>query len=50
VAKQERAEFTQLLQGVVAADVETDPPHRLANVLAQRRARLLLLHADDLFS
>jgi predicted anti-sigma-YlaC factor YlaD len=50
VARQDRAEFTRLLEGVAAADVEADRPHRLANVLAQRRARLLLAHADDLFS
>jgi predicted anti-sigma-YlaC factor YlaD len=50
VARQDRAEFTRLLQGVAGADVEADAPHRLANVLAQRRARLLLAHADDLFS
>jgi predicted anti-sigma-YlaC factor YlaD len=50
VVRQDCTEFTRLLQAVVAADVEADPPHRLANVLAQRRARLLLLHADDLFS
>jgi predicted anti-sigma-YlaC factor YlaD len=50
VAKQDRAEFTRLLREVANADVESDKPHRLANVLAQRRARLLLAHADDLFS
>jgi predicted anti-sigma-YlaC factor YlaD len=50
VARQDRAEFTRLLQQVASADVEADRAHRLANVLAQRRARLLLAHADDLFS
>ncbi len=50
VARQDRAEFTRLLNEVVRADIERDPPHRLANVLAQRRARLLLSHTDDLFS
>ena len=50
VARQDRGEFTRLLTEVANADVESDRPHRLANVLARRRARLLLAHADDLFS
>ncbi len=50
VARQDRAEFTRLLQQVLAADPEADARHRLANVLAQRRARLLLAHAEDLFA
>ena len=50
VPRQDRAEFRRLLEHVLAADVDADKPHRLANVLAQRRARLLLARADDLFS
>jgi predicted anti-sigma-YlaC factor YlaD len=50
VARQDRAEFKRLLDQVLAFDVEADKLHRLANVLAQRRARLLLTHADDLFN
>jgi predicted anti-sigma-YlaC factor YlaD len=50
VARQDRAAFTKLLQDVLRVDLATDKAHRLANVLAQRRARLLLAHADDLFS
>jgi predicted anti-sigma-YlaC factor YlaD len=50
VPRQDRAEFQRLLQRVLAADAEADKEHRLANVLAQRRARLLLSRADDLFS
>jgi predicted anti-sigma-YlaC factor YlaD len=50
VPKQDRAEFKRLLDQVLAADPHADPPNRLANVLAQRRARLLLDHADDLFN
>ncbi len=50
VSRQDRAEFKRLLDQVLAADVEADKAHRLANALAQRRARLLLAHADDLFS
>ena len=44
------AEFIRLLKQVATADVESDRPHRLANVLAQRRARFLLAHAEDLFT
>lgn len=50
VARQDRAEFTRLLLQVSQADVEAYKPYRLVNVLAQRRARLLLAHADDLFA
>jgi len=49
VQRQDRAQFTRLLEQVVKADAEAEPRWRLANVLAQRRARLLLAHADDLF-
>jgi hypothetical protein len=49
VPKQDRGEFTRILQRVVTADVEADRTHRLANVLAQRRAKLLLAHGEDLF-
>jgi len=49
VQKQDREEFTRLLQQVLNADAEAEPRWRLANVIAQRRARLLLAHADDLF-
>jgi predicted anti-sigma-YlaC factor YlaD len=49
VQTQDRAGFTALLDEVVKADVDAAPRFRLANTLAQRRARLLLDHADDLF-
>jgi len=49
VQQQDRAGFTKLLQQVLAADPGAEPRFRLANILAQRRARLLLTHADDLF-
>ncbi len=49
VQVQDRAEFARILQQVVSADAEDVPRYRLANVLAQRRARDLLAHADDLF-
>jgi predicted anti-sigma-YlaC factor YlaD len=50
IPRQDRAEFTRLLQQVLATDVDADKVHRLANVLAQRRARMLLAHLDDLFA
>jgi predicted anti-sigma-YlaC factor YlaD len=50
VPAQDRATFTRLLSHVLAEDAESDPAHRLENVLAQQRARLLLDHADDLFA
>jgi predicted anti-sigma-YlaC factor YlaD len=49
VRRQDRAEFTRVLEEVLRADPGEVPRHRLANVLAQRRARALLAHADDLF-
>jgi predicted anti-sigma-YlaC factor YlaD len=49
VQAQDRAQFTRLLDEVLRADPGAAPQHRLANVLAQRRARALLAHADDLF-
>jgi len=49
VKLQDRAEFTQLLNKVIQTDVEKEPTYRMANVLAQRRARVLLAHVDDLF-
>jgi predicted anti-sigma-YlaC factor YlaD len=50
VARQDRAEFTRLLEEVVAADVDRHPNERLANLIAQRRARWLLGRAADLFA
>lgn len=50
VAKQDRAEFTRILQQVVASDPGADKAGRLANVIAQRRAKALLEHIDDLFT
>jgi predicted anti-sigma-YlaC factor YlaD len=50
VQAQDRAEFTRVLRWVAAADPDVSRKDRLANVLAQRRARLLLAHADDLFN
>lgn len=49
VPAQDREGFTKVLQGVLEVDARASRENRLANVLAQRRARLLLDHADDLF-
>jgi predicted anti-sigma-YlaC factor YlaD len=49
VQAQDRAGFTAVLEEVLAADAEAVPRLRLVNVLAQKKARLLLAHADDLF-
>jgi predicted anti-sigma-YlaC factor YlaD len=49
VQAQDRAGFTSELEAVLKADLDAAPRFRLANTLAQRRARLLLDHADDLF-
>jgi predicted anti-sigma-YlaC factor YlaD len=49
VQRQDREGFTRLLEEVVRADPGEVPRFRLANVIAQRRARALLAHADDLF-
>ena len=50
VQRQDRAEFTRLLREVVEADPAVEPRLTLSNVLAQRRARLLLIHLEDLFA
>jgi predicted anti-sigma-YlaC factor YlaD len=49
VGRQDREAFTHLLERVVRADPGEVPRYRLANILAQRRAKALLAHADDLF-
>jgi predicted anti-sigma-YlaC factor YlaD len=49
VARQDRAEFEALLERALAIDADAEPPLRLANLIAQRRARHLLEQADYLF-
>src|ERR1017187_1417671 len=46
---QDKAEFQSLLEKALAVDADADPPNRLANLVAQRRARWLLQHIDELF-
>ncbi len=50
VQAQKRDEFEQVLKAVLAADLQASKEDRLANTIAQRRAKLLLAHADDLFN
>jgi predicted anti-sigma-YlaC factor YlaD len=49
VGLQDRAEFENLLKQALAVDVNALPEQRLANVIAQRRARWLLGRMDRLF-
>ena len=49
VASQDRAEFKALLDKALAIDPDLDPPNRLGNLVAQRRARWLLGRTDELF-
>jgi predicted anti-sigma-YlaC factor YlaD len=46
---QNGAEFKTMLEKALAVDADADPDHRLANLVAQRRARWLLDHIDELF-
>jgi len=48
LADGDRAAFERLLRAALAVDPEADPGQRLANAVAQRRARHLLDHADAL--
>jgi hypothetical protein len=48
-SKQDRDEFAKLMEQALAIDPERDPSHRLAILITQRRARLLLDRIDDLF-
>lgn len=50
VQAQRREEFEAVLKGVLAADPNSSKKDRLANTIAQRRAKLLLDHASDLFN
>jgi predicted anti-sigma-YlaC factor YlaD len=50
VDQQNKAEFAKLLQQVVDFDIDSEPDFRLANIIAQRRARWLLSRTQDLFA
>ena len=49
VMTQNRAEFDHLLHQALAVDPDRDPSQRLATIVLQRRARLLLGRESDLF-
>ncbi len=49
VRQGDRAEFESLLHQTLAFDVDTAPGQRLANLIAQRRAALLLSEIDNYF-
>ena len=49
VEKQDRAQFTALLNRALAINADAVPEQRLSNLLAQRRARWLLGRIDELF-
>jgi TRAP transporter T-component len=50
VQAQKKDEFIALVKKVAEANVDESLPNRLANTVAQRRARVLLAHTDDLFN
>ncbi len=49
VPEQDAAMFQSMLNKALAVDPDANPDHRLANLIAQRRARWLLERIDDLF-
>lgn len=50
VPSQDRAEFKRLLEAALAIDPDADPSNRLAALMMQKRARLLLDRIDEMFS
>lgn len=49
VPAQNRKEFQGMIERALAVDPDQHPEYRLVNLVAQRRARWLLGHADELF-
>ena len=49
IAEENRTEFRELLETAIAIDADEQPDNRLLNLIAQKRARVLLDHIDDLF-
>ncbi len=49
IPSQNRAEFKALLDRALAIDPDREPPSRLSNLIAQRRARWLMSRIDELF-
>ena len=48
-SKQDREEFSKLMEQALAIDPEKDPSRRLVTLITQRRARVLLDRIDDFF-
>ncbi len=49
IPRQDRAEFTRMLEKALSYDPDAIPSRRLLTILTQRKAHALLAHADDLF-
>jgi predicted anti-sigma-YlaC factor YlaD len=49
VPAQDLEEFRELLDRALAVDPDAVPSARLANLIAQKRARFLLHHVEDYF-
>jgi predicted anti-sigma-YlaC factor YlaD len=49
VAEQDKAQFREMLEKALAIDVSRPDDQRLANLLAQKRARWQLGRVDELF-
>ncbi len=49
ILHQNRQEFENLMERILSFDVSSYPENRLLNILAQRRARLLMQQIDDFF-
>ncbi|MCZ6484726.1 MAG: TRAP transporter TatT component family protein [Acidobacteria bacterium] len=49
ILQQNRQEFENLMEKILSFDVSSYPENRLLNILAQRRARLLMQQIDDFF-
>jgi predicted anti-sigma-YlaC factor YlaD len=47
IPRQDREQFTMLLEQGLEVDVDKDPNQRLLNVIAQQRARWLLENIDE---
>lgn len=48
-SRQDAGEFRALLDQALAIDPHAEPASRLATLVTQRRARMLLDHIDDIF-
>ena len=49
LAEQNRSEFERILQEALTVDINANPDHRLANLIAQKRGRWLLGRMNELF-